>query len=53
MARSQATHKGVKAENLMEVVEPEDFIFRVLHNQMGAFSKQVAGAPAFVSRKEH
>jgi hypothetical protein len=39
MARSQATHKGVKAKNLMEVMEPEHFIFCVLHNQMGLVNK--------------
>jgi capsule polysaccharide export protein KpsE/RkpR len=41
MARSQATYKGVKAENLMDVVEPENFIVCVLHNQMGLVNKSL------------
>ncbi len=40
-ARSQATYKGVKAENLMDVVEPENFIVCVLHNQMGLVNKSL------------
>jgi len=40
-ARSQKTNKGVSAHMLMDGVEPEDFIFPVLHDQMGLVNKSL------------
>jgi hypothetical protein len=41
-AKSQKNHKGVNADALIEIVEPENFIFPALHNQMGLVNKSLS-----------
>lgn len=40
-ARSKKTNKGVSAGMLLDGVEPEDYIFPVLHDQMGLVNKSL------------
>jgi hypothetical protein len=40
--KSQKNHKGVNADALIEIVEPENFIFPALHNQMGLVNKSLS-----------
>jgi hypothetical protein len=41
-AKSQKNHKGVNADALIEIVEPENFIFPALHDQMGLVNKSLS-----------
>ena len=51
-AKSQKTWKGVLADLLFDCIEPEDYIFSVLHDQMG-FVNSFIQTPTKLARSAH